>query len=222
MGHDLYNRGYINRLKEVAQFSTDSFNAFAKFDQQVFLEGKLSKRLKELIAIACAHITGCPYCIDGHAVKAKKLDITFEEIAEAIHVATALKAGAAFAHGLNALNAYSTESESQSLYHTSHTARFKELANSNKNTFLSFHTFDQKALNSGVLTKKEKELIAIACAHITACPYCIEAHVKAAKAEQISFEEISEAIFVAVALNAGAAMAHSVNALNAYDDQYPV
>ncbi len=221
MGHDLYLANNIKRLKEVANYQPDTFKAFSQFDQQVFKEGKLTNKLKELIAIACAHITGCPYCIEGHVTKAKKLEISFDEIAEAIHVATALKAGAAMAHGLNALNAYTSEGEAQSLYHSSYGKRFKELANSNPNSFLAFHSYDQNALKAGLLTKREKELIAIACAHITGCPYCIEAHVSNAKKENITFEEISESIFVAVALNAGAALAHSVNALNAFDHEYP-
>jgi alkylhydroperoxidase/carboxymuconolactone decarboxylase family protein YurZ len=51
-------------------------------------------------------VTGCPYCIEIHTGNAKKMDVTKEEIAESIFVATTLKAGSAYAHGINALNAY--------------------------------------------------------------------------------------------------------------------
>ncbi|WP_324255105.1 carboxymuconolactone decarboxylase family protein [Bacillus sp. LBG-1-113] len=61
---------------------------------------------KELIAIAVAHTTGCPYCIDIHTKAAKKVKATREEVAESIMVATALKAGSALSHGVNALVAY--------------------------------------------------------------------------------------------------------------------
>ncbi|MFC4618557.1 carboxymuconolactone decarboxylase family protein [Camelliibacillus cellulosilyticus] len=60
----------------------------------------------ELIAVAAAHVTGCPYCIEAHVKRAKTVDATLEEIAEAIFVTTALKAGSALAHSVNALNAY--------------------------------------------------------------------------------------------------------------------
>ncbi|MEK8214059.1 carboxymuconolactone decarboxylase family protein [Paenibacillus sp. FSL L8-0463] len=73
-------------------------------------------------------------------------------------------------------------------------------------------------MKAGMLSVKEKELIAIAIAHVTGCPYCIQAHVKAAKKAQVSKEEMAEAIMVATALKAGSAMAHGVNALNAYDE----
>jgi AhpD family alkylhydroperoxidase len=54
-----------------------------------------------------------------------------------------------------------------------------------------------------------KELIALAVAHTTQCPYCIESHVKAAKKAGASDSEIAEAIFVTAALRAGGAFAHS-------------
>src|SRR5699024_638245 len=87
----------------------------------------------------------------------------------------------------------------------------------NQQDFSAFIDFDKQALKAGVLTEREKELIAIAVAHVTGCPYCIDLHVKAAKKIDVSLEEISEALFVAVALKAGSALAHSVNALQAYD-----
>jgi AhpD family alkylhydroperoxidase len=64
---------------------------------------------KELIAVAVAHTTGCPYCIDIHSKAAKKVGVTKEELAESILVATALKAGSALAHSVNALIAYDSD-----------------------------------------------------------------------------------------------------------------
>ncbi|MDO9514785.1 MAG: carboxymuconolactone decarboxylase family protein [Syntrophales bacterium] len=77
----------------------------------------------------------------------------------------------------------------------------------------SFVTFDQKVFAKGVLSEKTKELIAIGAAHVTRCPYCIEAHVNRAKAVGASDEEIAEAVFVGIAMNAGAAFAHSCFAM---------
>ncbi|MGK9429033.1 carboxymuconolactone decarboxylase family protein [Bacillus atrophaeus] len=96
----------MNRLKEFSQLDGDAFKAFMTFDQQAMKAGLLSVKEKELIAIAVAHTTGCPYCIDIHTKAAKKAKATREEVAESIMVATALKAGSALSHGVNALVAY--------------------------------------------------------------------------------------------------------------------
>jgi AhpD family alkylhydroperoxidase len=79
--------------------------SFGAFDSKVFEDGTLPKKTKELIAVACAHITRCPYCIAGHTRRAKKFGATDEEIAEAIFVAVAMNAGASLAHSSIAMKA---------------------------------------------------------------------------------------------------------------------
>lgn len=69
----------------------------------------------------------------------------------------------------------------------------------------------------GTIPAKTRELIAIAVAHATSCPYCIEAHVKAGKNLGITKEELSEAIMIASALAAGAAAAHGGMAIKFFD-----
>jgi AhpD family alkylhydroperoxidase len=78
----------------------------------------------------------------------------------------------------------------------------------------SFFEFDGKVFAEGALSSKIKELIAVGAAHITRCPYCIDAHVKRAKNAGATDEEIAEAAFVGVAMSAGAAMAHSCIAMD--------
>ncbi|MFJ5788654.1 carboxymuconolactone decarboxylase family protein [Lysinibacillus sp. NPDC093197] len=214
--NSLYQKSSIRRLPELAKLTPETFKAFAEFDKLALSDGIIPKKTKELIAIAAAHVTGCPYCIDAHVTNAKRLEISKEEIAEAIMVATALKAGSAIAHSLNALQAYDGENN-EDLYQKSNLARFKELNQLSPEAFRAFNKFDLEALKPGLLSKKDKELIAVAIAHITGCAYCIEIHVKNAKKLEVSREELAEAIFVATALKAGSALAHSVNALNAYD-----
>lgn len=212
----LYNKSYFARLGEFKDLAPDAFKAFVSFDQKALSAGQLTAKLKELIAIAVAHTTGCPYCIEVHVKQAKSLDTSKEEMGEAIMVATALKAGSALAHGVNALNAYD-EIDDEELYKKAYFNRLKEFSKLNGDIFKSFVEFDQQSLKPGLLTVKEKELIAIAVAHTTGCPYCIDIHVKAAKKENVSKEEMAEAIMVATALKAGSALAHGVNALNAFD-----
>ena len=83
----------------------ESLESFATFNSKVFEDGALSKKHKELIAVAAAHITRCPYCIDGHTRRAKENGATDEEIAEAIFVAVAMNAGASLAHSSIAMKA---------------------------------------------------------------------------------------------------------------------
>ncbi|UXR72591.1 MULTISPECIES: carboxymuconolactone decarboxylase family protein [unclassified Staphylococcus] len=212
----LYKRSDFRRLAEMSKLSSESYRKFTEFDKQALSEGKLSEKLKEAIAVAVAHTTGCPHCIDHHVKAFKKLGGTKEEMAEVIIVATALKAGSAMAHSVNALNAYD-EIEDDELYRASYFNRLKEMGQLDGERFNAFAQFDQQAMKAGLFTAKEKELMAIAVAHTTGCPYCIDIHTKAAKKAQATKEEVAEAIIVATALKAGSALSHSVNALNAYD-----
>ncbi len=87
---------------------------------------------------------------------------------------------------------------------------YKDLMDAQKGMFQAFINFNNEVFEKeSALPRKVKELIALAVAHTTQCPYCIEAHVKAAKKEGATDTEIAEAIFVAAALRAGGAFAHS-------------
>ncbi len=213
----LYQKENINRLSEFAKLAPDAFKAFAAFDKAGVAEGVIPARTKELIAVAVAHVTGCPYCIDIHVNAAKKLDVSKEEIAEAIMVATGLKAGSAMAHGVNALQAYDGNNDGD-LYAPSNIDRLGEFAKLAPDAFRAFAQLDKEAVKPGKVSGKDKELIAVAVAHVTGCPYCIEIHTNNAKKLDVSKEEMAEAILVGTALKAGSAMAHGVNALNAYDE----
>lgn len=90
------------RRKALAPETHDAFTAFSK---QVFAEGALDEKTKQLIAVAVAHTTQCPYCIDGHTKLAHRKGATDEQIMEAIWVAAEMRAGGAFAHATIALHA---------------------------------------------------------------------------------------------------------------------
>jgi len=72
---------------------------------------------------------------------------------------------------------------------------------------------------NGKIPKKYRELIAIAVACTTQCPYCIAVHSKAAKAAGATREEIAESAFVAAALRAGGAATHGAMALKFFDEE---
>jgi len=77
---------------------------FAAFSERVFAEGALPTKTKQLIAVAAAHVTQCPYCIRGHTKAALRHGASAEEIMEAIWVAAEMRAGAAYAHSALALD----------------------------------------------------------------------------------------------------------------------
>lgn len=79
------------------------FSAFRDWSRQVFAEGALPVKTKQLIALAVAHVTQCPYCIESHTKLALAHGATREEIMEAIWVATEMRAGAAYAHSAVAI-----------------------------------------------------------------------------------------------------------------------
>ena len=78
--------------------------AFKAFSRSVFAEGALPAKTKQLIAVAVAHVTQCPYCIRGHTSAAVQYGATAEEIMEAIWVAAEMRAGGAYAHSALALD----------------------------------------------------------------------------------------------------------------------
>ena len=86
------------------QLAPDIHDAFAAFSERVFAAGALSSKAKQLIAVAVAHVTQCPYCIRGHTKAALRQGATEQEIMEAIWVAAEMRAGGAYAHSAIALD----------------------------------------------------------------------------------------------------------------------
>ena len=87
--------------KRLAPKPAETFKAFT---QSVFAEGALPVKAKQLIAVAVAHVTQCPYCIRGHTAAALRHGATAEEVMEAVWVAAEMRAGGAYAHSALALD----------------------------------------------------------------------------------------------------------------------
>ena len=99
---------YQTATKELAEqrknLAPKTAEAFKVFSQSVFADGALPAKTKQLIAVAVSHVTQCPYCIRGHTKSAMQHGATPEEIMEAIWVAAEMRAGAAYAHSILALD----------------------------------------------------------------------------------------------------------------------
>lgn len=111
------NAMYPEPTREIAErrnkLAPDIDAAFRDFSRAVFKADTLSRKTKQLIAVAVAHVTQCPYCIQGHTKAARKEGATDREIMEAIWVAAEMRAGGAFAHSsiaLSVLDELGTES----------------------------------------------------------------------------------------------------------------
>ncbi|WP_377102419.1 carboxymuconolactone decarboxylase family protein [Rugamonas violacea] len=78
-------------------------------------DGVIPEKYRELISIAVALTTQCSYCIDAHTKNAARAGATREEIAEAVFIASALRAGAAVGHGLLALRLFDEASHANAL-----------------------------------------------------------------------------------------------------------
>jgi len=89
------------RRKVLAPKQLEAFQAFSK---ATFADGALPEKTKQLIAVAVAHTTQCPYCIRGHTRAARRCGATPEEIMESIWVAAEMRAGGAYAHSALALD----------------------------------------------------------------------------------------------------------------------
>ncbi|MGO4558229.1 carboxymuconolactone decarboxylase family protein [Mesorhizobium sp. 2RAF21] len=104
MSEELYPRLTKALAEKRRSLAPEAESAFRQFSQTFFQEGALPRKMKQLIAVAVAHVTQCPYCIEGHTKAATREGATPEEIMEAIWVAAEMRAGAAYAHATIALN----------------------------------------------------------------------------------------------------------------------
>src|SRR5881296_4511053 len=99
----MYNKENLARLKKMDSLAPEVMKAFWAFDRAAVAEGAIPVKYKELIGVAVALTTQCPYCIDIHSSNARKAGATDAELAEAAMVAAALRAGAAVTHSTLAL-----------------------------------------------------------------------------------------------------------------------
>lgn len=101
----VYPRATREARESRRELAPECMVAFEAFSHQAFAEGTLSVKVKQLIAVAVAHVTQCPYCIRGHTLAAARHGATREEVMEAIWVAAEMRAGAAYAHSVIAIDA---------------------------------------------------------------------------------------------------------------------
>src|SRR3954469_15013468 len=99
----MYDMKNLAKFKTLGELAPEAFKAFVAFDAAALKDGAIPVKYKELMAVAVALTTQCPYCIEIHAKRAKQAGATEQELAETTLVAAALRAGAAMTHGTHTL-----------------------------------------------------------------------------------------------------------------------
>ena len=99
----MYDMKNVGKFKRFSELAPETFKAFVAFDEVAYKAGAIPHKYKELMAIAVALTTQCPYCIEIHRRNALKAGATEQEMAETALVAAALRAGGAMTHGTHTL-----------------------------------------------------------------------------------------------------------------------
>lgn len=100
MSDDTYPSNTRELARRRRELTPETEAAFQAFGQKVFADGALPAKIKQIIAVAVAHVTQCPYCIKGHTKAALRHGATQAELMEAIWVAAEMRAGGAYAHSV--------------------------------------------------------------------------------------------------------------------------
>lgn len=94
----MYDMKNLGHMKDLDAGAPQAMKAFRAFDEAAFAEGALSAVQKQIIALAVAVTTQCPYCIAIHTKAARDAGATDAQLAEAALVAAAIRAGGAVTH----------------------------------------------------------------------------------------------------------------------------
>jgi alkylhydroperoxidase/carboxymuconolactone decarboxylase family protein len=104
MENHYYNSKDLGKFGKIGEFQKPMADKFFGWYNEVFAEGNLTAKEKSLIALAVAHAVQCPYCIDAYSSDAYEKGYSEAQMMEAVHVASAIKGGAALVHGVQMMN----------------------------------------------------------------------------------------------------------------------
>lgn len=99
-----YDPADLAKFEDIGEDSPKLAKKFFEYYASVFAEGELTEREKSLIALAVAHTVQCPYCIDAYTRACLEKGSNTSEMAEAVHVAVAIRGGASLVHAVQMKN----------------------------------------------------------------------------------------------------------------------
>jgi 4-carboxymuconolactone decarboxylase len=100
MSETYYHAADLGKFGEIGKNVPDLAAKFFEWYGAVFADGALSAREKALIALAVSHAVQCPYCIDAYTTESLEKGADLDQMTEAVHVAAAIRGGAALVHGI--------------------------------------------------------------------------------------------------------------------------
>ncbi len=95
-----YDPADLDAFAQVSEHAPELGKKFFDWYGSVFQDGALSAREKSLIALGVAHAVQCPYCIEAYTKDGLAKGCDPEQVTEVVHVAAAIKGGAALVHGM--------------------------------------------------------------------------------------------------------------------------
>lgn len=100
----MYDMQNMKKLGKLGELAPEAMKSFTAFDKAAFADGAIPTKYKELMALAVALTTQCPYCLEIHKDRAIKAGASGAEIAEASFIAAAMRAGAAVTHATHLID----------------------------------------------------------------------------------------------------------------------
>ena len=104
MSNHYYNAEDLGKFSDIGKWQKEMGDKFFSWYSEVFKDSALSAKEKSLIALAVAHAVQCPYCIDAYSSDAYEKGWNEAQMMEAVHLAAAIKGGAALVHGVQMMN----------------------------------------------------------------------------------------------------------------------
>ncbi len=98
MSKPYFEFGDLKDFPNINEYSKELGDKFFEYYGSSTAEGKLSEREKALIALVVAITEKCPFCIDAYTNKCLSLNISKDEMMEAVHVGASMMAGITLAH----------------------------------------------------------------------------------------------------------------------------
>jgi 4-carboxymuconolactone decarboxylase len=95
-----YKPEHLPRFAGISEGAPELARKFFDWYGAVFQDGALSKREKNLIALAVAHAVQCPYCIDACSTACLESGADLDQMTEAVHVCAAIRGGASLVHAV--------------------------------------------------------------------------------------------------------------------------
>ncbi len=102
----------------------------------------------------------------------------------------------------------------ETYYNPEDLSKFSEIGKGSPELAKKFFDYYTAVFAEGMLSEREKSLIALAVSHAVQCPYCIDAYTQTCLEKGSNVEEMTEAVHVATAIRGGASLVHGVQMRN--------